>query len=256
MGKVNLAKVLKHTKKVIIDHSPEILTGLGIAGMITSTILAVKATPKALRHIEDAEYEKQDILTLPEKVKVCWKDYIPATLTGVTSVACLIGAHSVHAKRNAALATAYKLTETAFAEYKEKVVETIGEKKDEAIREKIVDEKIKNNPVSTHEVIVTDKGKTRCYDVHSGRYFESDIETIKRAVNELNRIMLLEDYVSLNDFYDELGLNHTPLGNELGWRIDKGFIDIHYGAHICEDDQPAISLDYTVAPMYGYNKFT
>ncbi|WP_254556795.1 DUF6353 family protein, partial [Salmonella enterica] len=80
-------------------------------------------------------------------------------------------------------------------------IETLGEKKEKQIREEIDKDRIKKNPVGKSEVIITGNGKTLCYDHTSGRYFESDMETIKRAVNTINKQMLDEMYVSLNDFY-------------------------------------------------------
>ena len=135
MSKINLSGMLKDTRKAFVKHSPEILTGVGIAGMITTTVLAVRATPKALRLIDAKEYEEQRELTKFETIKTAWKPYVPAAVTGALSTACLIGASSVSLKRNAALAAAYTLSDTAFREYKEKVVETIGEKKEEMIQE-------------------------------------------------------------------------------------------------------------------------
>ena len=161
--------------------------GVGITGMITTTVLAVKATPKALMLIEDRQYELGiDAMTPVEKVKAAWKCYIPAAITGTASVACLIGSNSVNAKRNAALATAYKLSETAFAEYRDKVIETFGDKKEKTVRDKVSEEKIKENPVSKTEVFITGKGQTLFFEPLSSRYFYANIDLIKRAENKLN----------------------------------------------------------------------
>lgn len=260
MNKSTVANFIKSTKTAMIKYSPEILTGIGIAGMITTTVLAVKATPKALALIEEEKLrrykeDEDDTITKKDIVKTCWKCYIPTALTGAASVTCLIGATSVNARRTAALATAYKLSETALTEYRDKVIETVGEKKEQAIREKVDEERIKKNPVSNNEIIVTGKGKTRCYDYQSGRYFESDIESIKKAVNEINRRMLINDYVSLNEFYDELGLDHTPTGADLGWRIDRGYIEPSFSSHIDAEGIPCIVLSYTTAPQHDYSRF-
>lgn len=256
MNKPDVAKVLKSVRVFTSKHSPEILTGLGIAGMLTTTVLAVKGTPKALKLIEmKKEEEGVDKLTPLETVKTTWKCYIPAAVTGVASVACLVGASSVSIRRNAALATAYKLSETALSEYREKVVETIGEKKEKNIQEQVDKERIEKNPVSKNEVIITDRGTTLCYDYQSGRYFKSDIERIKKAINEINRQMLLHDYVSLNEFYDELGLDHTPMGDDLGWRIDRGFIEPRFSSHLADDGTPCVVLNYEVAPQHDYSSY-
>ena len=261
MNKPNMAAMLKNVKMVLSNHSPEILTGLGIAGMITTTILAVSATPKALDLIAEAEEKKIDEghkepLTKLEIVKAAWKPYIPAAVTCVTSAVCLIGAGTVHSKRNAALATAYNLSTTALAEYKQKVIETVGEKKEQTIRDKVAEERINKEPANPSTIIVSGNGNTRCFDTITKRRFISDIETIKRIVNELNRKMVNgEDYISLNEFYYELGLDEVSIGDELGWNVVRGLIEIDYSAQLDTDGVPCIVIDYTVAPKRGYNSW-
>ena len=262
MNKADVTKFLKNVGRTISKHSPEILTGIGIAGMVTTTVLAVKATPKAITLLEEKKREKScDILneeaklTPVEVVRTAWKPYIPAAVTGTLSIVCLVGASSTSLKRNAALATAYKISETALSEYKAKVVETIGEKKETAIRDKIAKDRVDRNPVSKTEVIITDKGNTLCYDALSGRYFKSDIDRIKKAENAINKRLLNEMYISLNEFYDELGLGSTSIGDELGWNLDDGLIDLDFSSQIADDGTPCIVVDYRVAPKYNYYKF-
>lgn len=256
MHSTKLTKMFKTIRRSIKTHSPEILTGIGIAGMIATTVLAVKETPKALRCLEVAEQEKGEDLTSVEKVKACWRCYIPAAATGATSIACLVGASSVNSRRNTALAAAYKLSEKALTEYREKVVETIGEKKEKTVREKIDKKRIEENPVGKNEVIITEKGNTLCFDHLSGRYFKSDIERIKKAENVLNKQMLhdISGYVSLNDFYDEIGLAHTTIGYDMGWNVNN-LIDIDFSSQIADNGEPCIVLNYIVRPEYGYSDF-
>ncbi len=258
MGESKISKFIFNVQNAIVKHSPEILTGLGIAGMLTTTVLAVKATPRALRLIElKKEEEQTDTLTVKETVQAAWSCYIPAAVTATTSVACLIGASSVHLRRNAALATAYKLSETAFAEYREKTIEAIGDRKEMAIRDRIDKKHIDENPVSKTEVFITEKGNSLCYDHWSGRYFRSDVDHINRAINEINRQMLvsMDGFVSLNDLYDELGLSHTPLGESFGWRIDNGLIEPRLGSQIADDGTPCIVLDYNIAPAKDLSRY-
>ena len=255
MNKANFSKLINNFKTSVSKHSPEILTGIGIAGMITTTVLAVKATPKALYLIEDRKDELEtNKLSVLETVKTVWKPYIPAVVSGTFSIACIVGASSVNAKRNAALATAYKLSEEAFTVYKQKVVETIGEKKENAVREKVDQERIDKNPVSDNQVFITEKGNTLFYDGVSGRYFKSDIESIKKAINVVNREMNYSNYVSLSEFYDEIGLAHTNVSDYLGWNLDDGLIDIHFGTRIADNDEPCIVLDYHIVPRYDFDK--
>ena len=182
MNKETVTSFFKGIRSSVKKHSPEILTGIGIAGMITTTVLAVQATPKALMLIEDKKAnEELTELTPVETVKTAWKPYVPAVVTGAMSIACLIGANSVNAKRNAALATAYKLSETAFSEYKAKVIETLGEKKEKTVRERVAQAKVEKQPVTTSEVIIAGRGDVLFLEPVSGRYFTSDIEQIRRT---------------------------------------------------------------------------
>ena len=255
MKKTNFSKIGRSMKTSIAKHSPEILLGLGIAGMFTAGILAVKETPKALRAIEDKKEEEQvDKLSAVDTVKATWKFYIPAAVTATVSTACLIGSTKVHSRRNAALATAYKISETALTEYRGKVIETIGEKKEKAIREAVAKDHVDKNPISTREIIITEKGNTVCYDIWSDRYFKSDIESIKRIVNDLNRRMRNELYISLNEFYSEIGLSHAPFGDHMGWNIDRGYIDIHFTPHLTDEGTPCLAIEFRVAPQYDYDK--
>ena len=113
--------------------------------------------------------------------------------------------------------------------------------------------KVEKNPVSTTEVFITEKGNTLCYDSISGRYFKSDIEKIKSVINYLNKKMLNEMYVSLSDFYNEIGLSHTNISDELGWNIDGGLIEVDFSSQISEDGTPCLVIDYYVAPRYDFS---
>ena len=255
MNKPNLATLIGEARVALDRHSPEILLGVGIAGMITTTVLAVRATPKALIHIEAKKAEeRKEKLTVGETIKVTWKDYIPAVVTGVSSIACLIGSNTVQARRTAAIATAYKISETAFTEFREKVRETIGEKKEKVLHEEIAAEKATHQTASTSQVYCTGDGETLFLDPISMRLFKSDINKVKRAQNEINERMLKSafyGYASLNDFYDEIGLEPTSQGDDLGWNLDE-LMDVSFGAGLTKDDKPCIVLNYSVAPKYNY----
>ena len=256
MGKLSLKNVASDIKTTMVKNAPGILVGVGIVGMAGTTILAVRATPKAITLIEAKKRELEvDSLTPVETVKATWKCYIPAAVTGVMSTACLIGASSVSARRNAALATAYNLTKVAMNDYKDAVVETIGEKKEQIVRDTAAKKKIERNPVTNTEVIVTERGTTLCYDAVFGRYFRSDIDTIKRAVNELNRSIVSSMYASLNEFYDEIGLPPIEIGDKLGWNMDDGQVEVDFSSQLAANGTPCLVISFNVAPDYGYSKF-
>ncbi len=256
MKKVPLKAVARGVKASVQKHSPEILTGIGIAGMITATVMAVRATPKALILVNERKEELEtDNLEPFELVKTAWFCYIPSAVTGVLSIACIVGASSVNHRRNAALATAYTLSESALKEYQDKVVETIGEHKEQLVRDSIAKDRVEKNPVQTREVIMTDRGDSLCYDSIGGRYFKSDINKIRKAVNDLNRQMLDNMYVSLNDFYYEIGLDPTKGGEDLGWNVIKGFVEVSFSSQLASDGTPCLVLNYSLAPVYDYTNY-
>lgn len=278
MNKENIVNFFNGVRSTMDKHSPEILTGIGIAGMVTTTILAVRATPKALELIEEAKYKKEeeivehnckvnkvsecissDLKPL-EVVKVAWKPYIPAAITGSLSVACLVGASRVNFKRNAALATAYTLSEKALKDYKDSVVETIGEKKEEKIREKVAQKKADEQPVSKSEVVMVNSGgKILFLEPVSNRYFMSDVESVRKIINDLNYRLTTgtEEYISLSEFYDEIGLSHTSISDEIGWNIYRdGQISIDMPSAKTDKEEPCLVLDYNVSPRYDYAKLS
>lgn len=257
MAKLDVSKMFKTVTDTLTKYSPEILTGLGVAGMIGCTILAVKATPKAIKLIDDKKKEKGvEKLTPVETVKAAWKPYIPAMAVGVTSAACIIGASATNYRRNAALTAAYTLSETAFTEYREKVIETIGEEKEKEVKSKIAKDRVEKNPVSHNTVIVTGSGNTLCLDETSGRYFYSDKNYIEKVQNTLNQRMLFDicGYVSLNEFYDELDIDHLDIGDKIGWNTSH-MIDIHIDGGISDDGRPCLVIMHNNPPKYEYDRF-
>lgn len=250
---MNFPGIVNIVTSTMKKHNSEILTGLGIAGMLATTILAVRATPKACLDIEDATEDKGERLTKIETVKVAGKYYIPAAITCVVSTACLIGASTMSARRSAALATAYTVTETALREYKEKTAELVGERKEKEIREAVIQDKLDKTPVpDTNGVVITGHGDTLCYDVFGGRYFKSSMEFLKQAVNDLNERLLQDGYVSLNDFFDFADLDQQKLGDDLGWDSRNGQVRISFSSHLAWGKVPCLVVDFSVDPKYDY----
>lgn len=250
---MKLSNVTKSVSSFAKRNSPTILMAIGISGMVASTVFAVEATPKAIRLIEEKKkLLHTEELTPVETIKTTWKCYVPSAVTGALSAACIIGANSVNAKRNAALATAYTISETALREYKDKVVETIGEKKDQLIHDSIAKDKVDKNPKSKNNVIITEKGNTLCFDPWSSRYFNSDPEKIRRAINDLNYQLINDGYVTLNDFYYDIGLEETKPGSILGWNIDKGQVQFRFSSQIADDETPCLVLEFINPPTYDH----
>lgn len=252
---MDFKKTCNDIRKSIDKNSPEILIGFGLAGMLTSTILAVKATPKAHKLLGEAEERKGEELTKLEIFKIVWKPYLPTALGYCASAACILGAHSIDTKRNATLLTACKLGETALREYREKVVEVIGEETEKKIRDDIAKDRIDRDVKhGSSDVVVTGNGSFTCYDMISGRYFKSDMNTIQKVQNDLNYMMMNENYVSLNDLYLALDMTCTDIGNDVGWNVEDGLIEITFSSIISEAGEPCLVMNFDKSPKMDFDR--
>lgn len=277
---MELKKVFSTAGQFLNKNSPVILTGLGVTGLVSTAVLSGRSTLKAQELMGDYIFEKEreilkenprqienpkvqiveqnnvdgitNIFYHPdwkEKIQVTWKCYIPPVIVGVTSIACIIGAHSVNNKRQAVLASMYALSESAFSEYKDEVKKRLKPKELSEINEAIAEKKLEEAPFDEDRVILTGKGKYLCFDSFSGRYFRSDIETIRRIINDINQDILKSDFMNLNDFYFSLGLEPVKYGDEMGWSIDE-FLDPKFETKLTPKGEPCLVIDYTVIPKF------
>ncbi len=256
MNKTDMTKIANTFVKGVRKKAPAIAIGVGIGCFGCAVISSIKETPKAVRLIEakkkELELEEDEKLPATELFKAVWKCYVPMGISFTAGALCILGAHKIDSTRNAALAAAYQLSETAFREYKNKVVETIGENKEKMVRDEVAKDKVKENQPIPSQIIVTGRGKTRCYDGQTGRYFESDIESIRKIINKLNYRLQSEHYISLNEFFYELNLPNTDIGDLLGWNLENGLIDVNFTSMLPDDGIPTLVLDYNIAPRYEY----
>ena len=276
---MNISKGFSILSSFVKVNSPTILTTISVVGLISTVVAAIKATPTVMDKIEnkvgemyyrDMEDPNQKMLTFEEWlgarnttknqmamltkteiIQLIWRDYLPVLALGGISIACTIGANRISLRRSAALASLYSLTENAFREYKSKVVETIGDSRERKVRDCVDKDMVENNPMSDKNTfIVSGRGEVLCYDSLSGRYFKSDIDKIQRAINELNRDMMTDMFISVNDLYDKIGLPNTSIGYDLGWNIDKGLIELDFSAQLTPDGEPCLVLSFKVNPKY------
>ena len=232
-------------------HSPEILIGMGIAGAASSVIFAVKATPKAMILLEEKRQELGvEKLEAKEIIKTAAPVYIPTAVSFGVSVACIVGASSVNARRNAALTAAYTLSESTLRTYRDKVLETVGEDKEREIRQKAAIEQQQKTPEPQTLVLSSAAGQLKCFDSLSGRYFVSTKNEIDKAVNEFNRQLRDDMRISLNDWYDLIGLDTNKLGDMLGWDIERGYVETCYASRLDEDGLPCLVVNYVEPPHY------
>lgn len=232
-------------QRILRDNSPGILTGLGVSGTVTTAYLAGKASfeaSEALRIEQNRldSFTKSHSLDRKEKFKHVWKLYIPTAVSGVMTIACIIAGTRVSIKRTAAAYSLMSVSEKAFTEYKEKVVEQLGVKKEQAIRDEIAKDRVANNPQG---MVVVGSGNVLCYEMHTGRYFSSDMETLRKAVNEVNAKMIRETDASLSDFYYMIGLSNTSYSDRTGWTSCK-LLELSFSTVMSADGRPCIAFEY------------
>lgn len=240
----------------ISKESPTILASLAIVGVAATVVVTSKASVKANKELEKLEYESDEKPTTMEKVKVVAPIFIPTIAVSTGTIVCIAGSHYISLKRLAAVAAAYSATESKLKEFKKKAEEVIGTNKTTKIEDEIAKDKVHRMPPTESNIFMSGKGNTLCYDEWSGRYFKSDIETIRKAQNDLNASLLSDLWVSLNDLYYRIGLPGIKIGEELGWNRDfDGQIDITFSSQLTENKEPCLVLSYLAEPRYNYNSY-
>lgn len=210
-------KLLNCSRLFLKRNASTILTCVGGAGVVATSVMTAKATPKAIQLLEEAKNEKGEELTKLEKVKVAGPSYIPAIITGVSTIACIFGANALNKRQQAALASAYALLNQSYKEYKGKVKDIFGEDTHKQVKEEIAKDHYKDTNITV------DDGKILFYEDFSGRYFESTIEDVQRAEYRINRDLAMRDYATVNEFYELLGLDPIDGGDKLGWSTGMMF---------------------------------
>lgn len=244
-------------KQYVKHNAPTILTGLGVLGVIGTSVSAVHATPKAVKLLQEENKKRLEVdgttLDLFERAILVTPLYIPSILLGIGTISCILGANHINKERQALLTSAYAYLNTSFNEYKSKVNEIYGEDASERVYTEIARDIY--NP-SLHEEL----GESRLfYDKISQRYFQSTFYDIQSAVYELNKKYTIEGEISLNEFYRLLNLAETEYGDVMGWNgicqwehIGYAWIEITWKKMDMPDDLECYALDYYIQPSEGY----
>lgn len=267
-GIKNLAQnVIKWGK----TNSQIILAGIGVAGLVGTAFTAAKGAMKAQKIIEtENQKRKADVLrkgpelvnkptpsryvtqlTKIEMFKITWKCYIPSVIIGAGSIACIIGGVVSGQKKLAAMSALYSMSEQALKEYKEAAIETVGEKKANTIDDTVTDNKMKRTEIPDELVLNTGEGITLFFDEWTGRYFRSNIDYVKRYVNDCNSAIVHGDAMTLNEWYGGLGLPMITAGDEIGWDCDA-LIEMGYKSKLTDKDEPCVVLEFKERPRPLY----
>lgn len=254
-------------------YSPQILTGLGIAGFIGSTVLACKATTEVQEALEEHKYEIEQIKKASndydysngEIVKMktevfsrtsleIVKLYAPSVGLAVFGTTCVLASLGIMQKRNAAIGAAYAFVSGKFGEYRDRVREQLGEEKDiefyhglkkETITVEETDENGKKKKVKK-EVEVVDPSNgisqyAKVFDDASPKWqpnAEMNLVFLKNQQNWFNDRLHIVGNVFLNEVYDALGLPRTQAGAIVGW-VDNGDGDgyIDFGIYSIQNQE-------------------
>lgn len=242
--------------KISKSATGTILTCLATIGVVAASVMAVKATPKALSRVKEAEKEKGSELSKWETVKVAAPQYIPVVLTGTTTIACIWGANILSKRQQASLSSAYAFLDQSYKKYRRKVVEFYGEEAHNKIVNSIAVEESKEvYPFAEcmfsncKQYLDEDYSEPILfYDEQGHRYFNAPLEQVLMAEYYLNRDYVMGGVVLLNNFYEFLGLEPTEYGQINGWCGGDGFawIDFNHKKITMDDGLEC----YIIEPMW------
>ena len=243
----NFQRLVKLARK----NSTTILTTSVVFGIFTTSILTGKASITAYKVLE-----KEELLEAPKKeqVKKVWKHFIIPAAAGLLTIGGAIYSNRISIRRSAALASLLTLSEASLKEYKQKVTETFGKKKEARVQADAYKAMVDKNPTTPSNVIYTGSGDTLCIDILSGRYFKSNIENILKAQNTVNKDLLDDGEITLNDVYYYLKLDSTELGKECVWDVNDGLIEFKFSS-ILTDGVPCLVVDYEPRPSHRYQDY-
>lgn len=242
--------LFKRAGKAFKKATPTILTCVSAAGVVVTVALAVKATPKALKCIDKAKEAKNaengENLTRMETIGACWRCYIPAAATGIATIGCIFGANALNRRQQASLVSAYALVSRSFNGYKQKVKELYGEEAHKKVMASLAAEKSTKPPLYAGSLTqmtslgFEDAGEEErlFYDAISNRYFQATISQVLQAEYHLNRnFALTGGFITLNQFYEFLGISKIQGGDEVGWMVSDGlyWVDFDHQKTVVDD---------------------
>lgn len=265
----SLTPHIHRLKFLMNENSTTILSGVGVVGTVATAVLTARASFKAaeiikneeqakLLHIESsADFQKALENFRPfsktEKFMLVWPQYIPPVAIGAVTVTSIVMAHRISSKKIAALAVASTISERALQEYKTKVLEKLGERKETEIQDEIAQDRVTKNPPS-NQVVIAGSGDVLCFEPLTGRYFNSTIESIKSAENKVNYEIIHFDYCSLSYFFDEIGLSSTEFSDMVGWNVANR-LEIKFTTAMAEDNnRPCLVIGYVKPPSMEYDR--
>lgn len=211
------------------------LSIVSIAGVISTAVLAVKETPKAIKKIDELKVNGGDVST-KDKIFAVAPVYTPAIISGVLTCGCIFSIGVLSKKNQAMLTSSYALLNNNYKKYVSKLKELYGEEAHRNIVTAMAVEEAKEVPIYAPSVLDNSSlgieflNEEPClfYDGYSERYFESTIGRVLQAEYHLNRNFAIGGDVVLNDFYNFLGITPMEGGDKIGWSCLDGYCWIDF----------------------------
>lgn len=239
-------------KKFIKNRASIFIIG-GMVSCVGATITAATQTPKYLRLKHELECLPKEDRTAKDYLDCATPYILPATLLSIGLFSIGYG-HKVDMDNYAELLAMYTLQSNSYADLKAATKEVLGPKKQEELEAKKAEKAMERSPYSEESFVenADDKGNDLIFDCLSGRYFRSSINAVEAAVNRFNKMLLYQNWGSLNDMYDEIGIPEIKLGDEIGWSVDKDMPELEKVANFGPNDEPCICIDFSMPPNIGY----
>lgn len=252
------AELSTKVQHVLTENASAILTATGVVGTGATAVLTGRAAFKSaeiIRVEEAGDGEKAPELDRKAKVALVWPLFLPPIGVGGATIACIIGANRISAKRAAALAAAYTISEHQFQDYKDKALEKLGVNKEKALRDEVAADRVRRNPPSK-EVIIVANGDVLFYDTITGRYFESTVEKVNKALTHVLSEIYNYNASSLSVFFEDLGLPATDYTDNVGWNSEN-LPEVDFSTTTTPDDRPCmtVSLHPMPKPDYEYKPY-
>jgi hypothetical protein len=244
---MDTTRVAKTIQRSLKAHSPAIYSAIAGVGTIVTAYLASRASFEAARRIDfhEGEYgfSESKLERISDRAKLVWKLYVPPAITATTTVVSIVAANKVQANKTIAAQTALSVSQQLYSDYRDRVIEEYGANKDQSIRDRIAEERVKALPPPQHDMIIGGTGHVLCCEQYTGRYFNSDMETLRKAQNDINAKLHMHDYATMDDFYHMVGLGGTSGSSQMGWNSDKN-LDLQFSAVMTDDGRPCLSFEY------------
>ena len=234
------------------NQKSNLLVGMAMFGVGATAYFAATETPDVNEKLEEKKQQKGEELTIPEKAMIMVPGYRKTIATSVGTIGAIGLAHKCDLDKIALYSGAYKIANDKLNALNEKVEEELGPRKKQKLKDAIREDYVRANPPSENLIINTGKGVTLCIDTYSGRYFYSCAEAIKRAQAEAIVKFREQGYLSLNDWYDLIGLDCIKLGDDFGWSDNRDVFDIDFTSTLTDDNRPVLVVEFYNDPIPGY----